>query len=143
MTSAEIEPLKRRFNESNFVAKSLLLLRGLLAEGIIKFALQRKRWRVDYGFDRSRTVLAVPYRAKDYPAPRAEFSHPDVTMVFTCLSYYYAGLSDDQLRICFETLLQSDCPKDEYASWVCEIPGLPENFRHLTGVNKLAFAVPL
>ena len=44
--------------------KSLLLLRGLLAHGVLTYVLGRLRWRVDYGLDPSRSLLAVPYRAK-------------------------------------------------------------------------------
>ena len=46
--------------------KGILLLRGLLAdgEGILGYVLKERRWRVDYGLDPSRTLLAVPYRAK-------------------------------------------------------------------------------
>ena len=44
----------------------ILLLRGLLVEGegILGNVLAERRWRVDYGLDPSRTLLAVPYRAK-------------------------------------------------------------------------------
>ena len=44
----------------------ILLLRGLLmdGEGILGYLLKERRWRVDYGLDPSRTLLAVPYRAK-------------------------------------------------------------------------------
>ena len=44
----------------------ILLLRGLLVdgEGILAYVLKERRWRVDYGLDPSRTLLAVPYRAK-------------------------------------------------------------------------------
>ena len=44
----------------------ILLLRGLLmdGEGILGYVLKERRWRVDYGLDSSRTLLAVPYRAK-------------------------------------------------------------------------------
>ena len=44
----------------------ILLLRGLLVDGdgILSYVLRERRWRVDYGFDPSRTLLAVPYRAK-------------------------------------------------------------------------------
>jgi hypothetical protein len=47
----------------------ILLLRGLLAngEGILGYVLKQRRWRVDYGLDLSRTLLAVPYRAKVCP----------------------------------------------------------------------------
>ena len=46
--------------------KGILLLRGLLmdGEGILDYVLKERRWRVDYGLDPSRTLLAVPYRAK-------------------------------------------------------------------------------
>jgi hypothetical protein len=46
--------------------KGILLLRGLLmdADGILGYVLKERRWRVDYGLDPSRTLLAVPYRAK-------------------------------------------------------------------------------
>jgi hypothetical protein len=44
----------------------ILVLRGLLmgSEGILGYVLKERRWRVDYGLDPSRTLLAVPYRAK-------------------------------------------------------------------------------
>ena len=46
--------------------KGILLLHGLLMdrEGILGYVLKERRWRVDYGLDPSRTLLAVPYRAK-------------------------------------------------------------------------------
>ena len=44
--------------------KGILLLRGLLAYGILIFVLGQQRWRVDYGLDLKRSLLAVPYRAK-------------------------------------------------------------------------------
>ena len=48
----------------------ILLLRGLLVEGegILGYVLKERRWRVDYGLDPSRTLLAVPYRAKVSPS---------------------------------------------------------------------------
>jgi len=46
--------------------KGILLLRGLLMDndGILGYVLKERRWRVDYGLHPSRTLLAVPYRAK-------------------------------------------------------------------------------
>ena len=88
--------------------KIVLLLRGLIAGGVVASALQHKRWRVQYGLDLTRIALTVPYRAKDSPDARTEFSHPDATIVLTCLSYYYGGLSDIQLRIAFEKLSGCD-----------------------------------
>ena len=51
------------------VWNGILLLRGLLVdgEGILGYVLKERRWRVDYGLDHSRTLLAVPYRAKVSP----------------------------------------------------------------------------
>ncbi|KAL3419433.1 hypothetical protein PVAG01_09655 [Phlyctema vagabunda] len=122
-------------SDSESMKKRVLLLKGLFAYGILKFAFGRKRWRVNYGLDPSRTMLAVPYHAKDNPAARAEFSHPDATIVLTCLSYYYGGLSDEQIHASFEALLQSDQAQEEYERWVRDAPALPSHFRRLTGVN--------
>ena len=94
--------------------KTLLHFRGVLGLGILQYALQKKRWRVDYGHDQTRTLLAVPYRAKDVPTLRADFGHPDIAVILTCLSYYYRGLKDDQLDLCFDLLFKLDNPSLEY-----------------------------
>ena len=94
--------------------RHLLLLRGLLGCGILRFVLEKKRWRVDYGLDLSRTLLAVPYRAKDVPTLRADFGHPDVAIALSCLSYYYGGLSDEKVILCFQLLFKLDNPSLEY-----------------------------
>lgn len=117
------------------VKKSLLLLHGLIAGGILQFALQSKRWRVNYGLDLSRSMLAVPYRAKDIPSTRSEFSHPDVAIVLTCLSYYHGGLSDDQLFLSFKALGQTDHAQEEYVLWIHDAPMVPAEFRQLSGIN--------
>ncbi|QRW06904.1 kinase-like protein [Ceratobasidium sp. AG-Ba] len=113
----------------------LLLLRGLLACGIIAFALKDKHYRVDYGLHLSRSLLAVPYHAKDIPSLRAEFGHPDVAVVLTCLSYYNSGLTDSQLDTCFELLYKLDNPALEYEQWVSRNEATPPNLRQLSGVN--------
>lgn len=116
----------------------LLLLRGLLACGIFTFALSRKRWRVNYGLDGIRTpstALAVPFRAKDQPTLRSEFSHPDVVLVLTFLSYYYEGLDDEKLYMSFQHLLKSDQASPEYEEWVRSSLNLPTAFKSLRGVN--------
>ncbi|KAG2757812.1 hypothetical protein P692DRAFT_20789290 [Suillus brevipes Sb2] len=113
----------------------LLVLRGLLACGIFVYALKERRWRVDYGLTQKRTMLAVPFRAKDMPSLRAEFGHPDVAVILTCLSYYYGGLTLQQLKLCFELLLQQDNPALEYQSWVARLQYVPECLRHLNGIN--------
>ncbi|CAF3497814.1 unnamed protein product [Fusarium graminearum] len=115
----------------------LLLLRGLFASGVLAFAFVQKRWRVNYGLDPNRktgTKLAVPFRAKDNPTPRSEFSHPDVVIVLTCLSYYYGGLDDEALFTIFNLLVRSDDADQEYQEWV-KTTIMPNAFRHLQGVN--------
>ena len=80
-------------------------------------------------------MLAVPYRAKDTPATRAEFSHTDATMILTFLTYYYRGLSDAEMLANFRSLLRSDNVQEEYDCWTHGITKLPTKFKQLTGVN--------
>lgn len=128
----ESSPFWARFQNN------ILLLRGLFAGGILRFAFGQKRWRVNYGLDPARkptTRLAVPYRAKDNPSPRSEFSHPDVVICLTCLSYYYGGLSDEELTLSLQLLLRSDQADSEYREWVATSGDLPESFRHSKSIN--------
>lgn len=138
LSDAQIDAME----DSTFWTQSMigpsLLLRGLLAGGILAFVFARKRWRVNYGLTTTRipqTRLAVPYRAKDNPSPRSEFSHPDVVIALTCLAYYYGGLGDDDLFNIFTRLLKSDQADSVYAEWVQDCPDLPSSFRTLVGVN--------
>ncbi|KAI0818346.1 hypothetical protein GGR55DRAFT_694556 [Xylaria sp. FL0064] len=115
----------------------LLLLRGILAGGILTFVLS-KRWRVNYGLATPRTPptkLAVPYRAKGNPTPRSEFSHPDVVIALTCLTYYYGGLGNDDLFIALGHLVESDQATIEYDAWIKDAPHMPAAFRQLDGIN--------
>ena len=123
---------------------SLLLLRGLFAHNILLFALTQRRWQVDYGLDPNyppRTMLAIPYRAKDVPAETAEFGHPDMTIILTCLSYYYGGLTGEELRTSFELLLQEHDPSAEYARWLegYNTASVPDALQKLSGVNIRSF----
>ncbi|CAE6439124.1 unnamed protein product [Rhizoctonia solani] len=115
--------------------KGLLLVRGLLASGALIFALKHKYYRIDYGLDLSRSLLAVPYRAKDIPSLRAEFGHPDVAIVLTCLSYYYHGLTQDDLDLCFKHLFKLDNPSLEYEQWAKRNKEIPDDLKQLNGVN--------
>ncbi|KAG1750324.1 uncharacterized protein EDB91DRAFT_1234945 [Suillus paluster] len=126
--------VEERYRDTT-VWPGLLVLRGLLACGILVYALKERRWRVDYGLAPKRTMLAVPFRAKDMPSLRAEFGHPDIAVTLTCLSYYYAGLTLQQLMLCFELLLKQDNPALEYESWVLGLQSVPESLRHLSGIN--------
>ncbi|PBL01428.1 hypothetical protein ARMGADRAFT_1059170 [Armillaria gallica] len=113
----------------------LLMLRGLFAHGILHYVLSSRRWRVDYGLDLSRSLLAVPYRAKDVPSLLAEFGHPDVAISLTCLSYYYSGLTEGQLETCFQLLFKQDDPLSEYETWIKISRSIPAQLHHLSGVN--------
>lgn len=133
---AQVETNAAFFND--VFRSPLLLVRGLIAGRVLLFALRQKRWRVNYGLDETRrpsTRLAVPYRAKDSPSTRAEFSHPDVVIILTCLSYYYEGLSDDLLIAAFTHLMKSDQAETEYNEWVSGASGLPTAFHRLSGIN--------
>lgn len=121
---------------SDSVRPTLLLLRGLIAGSVLTFAFTQKRWRVNYGLAPGRkpaTRLAVPYQAKDQPSARSEFSHPDVVIILACLSYYYSGLTDEDLFLSFDQLLRSDQAEIEYALWVTD--QMPKKFQTLAGVN--------
>ncbi|KAF2158953.1 hypothetical protein M409DRAFT_71367 [Zasmidium cellare ATCC 36951] len=124
------------FTES--IRPTLFLLRGLLARGVLGFVFGRKRWRVNYGLDTSRTPptrLAVPYRAKDMPTSRSEFSHPNVVILLTLLCYYYGGLTDDHLFASFAHLLDTNQRDVEFQTWIQGAPKLPPTFRQLEGIN--------
>ncbi|KAL4077977.1 hypothetical protein J3A83DRAFT_4476280 [Scleroderma citrinum] len=139
ITKVDVDPydvqMVQDYSKAASTRTRILHLRGLLACGILSFALTERRWRVGFGLAPSRTMLAVPYRAKDVPAPRAEFGHPDVAVVLTCLSYYYQGLDEHQLKSCFEQLLQLDNPHLEYELWVRDWPTAPEYLRQVSGIN--------
>ncbi|KAF8962069.1 hypothetical protein BDZ97DRAFT_1759482 [Flammula alnicola] len=124
------------FYKNSGLWKGLLLIRGLLAHGILIYVLSQRRWRVDYGLDLKRSLLAVPYRAKDVPSLRSDFGHPDVAICLTCLSYYYGGLTTSQVQECFELLIKLDNPPLEYEKWVKRgRRSIPDFLRQLIGVN--------
>ncbi|KAF5335871.1 hypothetical protein D9758_017237 [Tetrapyrgos nigripes] len=131
VSAAEVRLLSQ-YCQGSSSWNGLLLLRGLIAYGVLAYTLNERRWRVDYGLDEHRTLLAVPYRAKDVPSLRAEFGHPDVAISLTCLSYYYRGLTEGQLDTCFEMLMKSDNPNLEYERWARNVPEVP---RTVNGIN--------
>ncbi|EXJ68848.1 uncharacterized protein A1O5_07780 [Cladophialophora psammophila CBS 110553] len=141
LTANEVDQVESQYPGgfwTESTSKTLLLFRGLIGGGVLAFAFGQKRWRVNYGLDATRnprTRLAVPYRAKDSPTPRSEFSHPDVVIILTLLSHYYSGLGDDDLFLAFGHLLKSDQADIEYQVWVKDAPSLPPAFRQLAGVN--------
>jgi len=122
--------------EDPHVKETLLILRGMLSHDILLHGLKDKRWRVEYGLDLRRSHLAVPYRAKDFPSPRSEFGHPDVTILLTCLSYYYGGLDDGMLRQVLMGLLRSATPDLTYTEWIKSCGNqVPKELQTIYGIN--------
>ena len=114
---------------------NLLLLRGLFASDILLFVFGAKRWRVNYGLDANRTPgtrLAVPYRAKDSPSLRSEFSQPDVVISLTCLSYYYGGLTNEDLTLALEHLYRTDQADVEYELRLTDSPRASKDWQAST-----------
>lgn len=139
LSAEEIEKVEGSSFWSESTMQPLLLLRGLIAGGLLAFTFGSKRWRVNYGLDSNRcppTKTAVPYKSKDSPSFRSEFSHPDVVIILTCLSYYYEGLSDECLFEAFEHVLKSEQATIQYDEWVAYASqDLSTNFRYLSGVS--------
>jgi hypothetical protein len=139
LTADEINAVEHGKFWTDATKHPMLLLRGLLAGGILGFLLESKRWRVNFGLDFDRvpaTKLAVPFRFKDGPAARSEFSHPDVLLSLTQMSYYYGGLDDSALFDTFHHLLNSNQAVIQYGDWVKTASSrLPNTFRQLSGVS--------
>ena len=127
--------MKEFFANEQTTMQKLLLIKGLIAHGILLFILRSKRWSVNYGLHPTRCLSAVLYRAKGVPASNAEFGHPDVSIALTCLTYYYSGLTDPQIRKCFELLQKSDDPSQEYSTWTSRCTQMPESLRTWGAVN--------
>lgn len=67
---------------------------------------------------------------------RSEFGHPDIVISLTCLTYYYGGLTCDQVKDCFDIVNKLDNPSLEYESWVKRGgDGVPLAIHQLIGVN--------
>lgn len=58
-----------------------------------------------------------------------------MVIILISLSYYYGGLTDDDLFLGFSHLIKSDQADIEYQTWVKDAPNLPPTFRNLVGVN--------
>ena len=144
------------FKEKCHLMDVVYHLRGLFVHRILLSTL-KKRWNVQYGLHPTRDPIAVPYQvskaspvettstypgclqdaymmeAKGIPSPTAEWGHPDVAIILTCLSFYYEGLSIAQFKQAFEHLAKSDEPSIEYSLWVAE--GVPESLRNYSAIN--------
>ncbi|GAO13103.1 hypothetical protein UVI_02024620 [Ustilaginoidea virens] len=134
-TCREIENGMAKWNST--MRKAFYLARGLLACEVLSTAL-RHRWRVNYGVDKNRNPkldIAVPFRAKDAPSLRSEYSYADTVITKTCLSYYYQGLEYEDFFLALVELFKSEQSEPEYEAWVRSTEGLHADFRHIQGVN--------
>ncbi|KAL5336549.1 hypothetical protein BJX70DRAFT_400495 [Aspergillus crustosus] len=122
------------FPDTPKARKIVYLLRGLLVHGILILCL-KKRWNVQYGLHRYRDPIAVPFHAKGVPSDQAEWGHPDVAILFTCLAFYYEGLGQQQLKRSLEAVLKSDHPATEYDRWTHTSATLPDALRHWNAIS--------
>ncbi|KAF7513901.1 hypothetical protein GJ744_006515 [Endocarpon pusillum] len=128
------EHIRGIFPDKRAARQAIYLLRGLLVHRILLLTL-KKRWNVQYGLQPSRDPIAVPFHAKGVPSEQAEWGHPDVAILFTCLAFYYGGLKFAQLRQSLEHLLKSDDPSSEYDRWNHSSKTLPDPLREWNVIN--------
>ncbi|KAK9425871.1 hypothetical protein SUNI508_12849 [Seiridium unicorne] len=124
----------RHFADRESAYKSLLLVRGLLRHKVLLSCL-KKRWNVQFGLHPNRDPIAVPYEAKGVPHEQSEFGHPDASIAFTCLSFYYGGVTMPQFREAVQRLLGSDDPATEYDRWTGDCRNLAWPLRQWNAVN--------
>ncbi|KAK6539145.1 hypothetical protein TWF694_009389 [Orbilia ellipsospora] len=128
------EDIRSLFRHQATMLKNIYHLRGLFVHRILLLAL-KKRWNVQYGLHPTRDPVAVPYHAKGVPSEQAEWGHPDVAILFTCLSFYYHGLSIEQLGQSLRFILQSDDPASEYERFTHSSDTLPGSLREWNAIN--------
>jgi len=130
-----LERAAHLFGNPSIARDVLLLIRGLLFHRILVLCLS-KRWNVQYGLHLTRAPVAVPYEAKGKPSEEAEYGHPDVAILLTCLSFYYAGLTVEQFVEGLDNILHhSEDPAAQYEQWVSTCSTLPKPLRHWNVVN--------
>jgi hypothetical protein len=134
LDSKLIEQVLLFYADPGLAFKNILLVRGLLLNRILLMCL-KKRWNVQYGLHPKRVPVAVPFEAKGVPSEYAEFGHPDVAILFTCLAFYYSGLTLAQFREGLQQVLNSDNPAAEYDMWVVGSDALPEALHHWNVIN--------
>jgi hypothetical protein len=116
------------------VRQTVYLVRGLLVNRILVMTL-KKRWNVQYGLRPNSDPVAVPYHAKGVPSEQSEWGHPDVAILFTCLTFYYDGIGESQLRLALARVLKSDDPSTDYDKWVQASDNFPASVRAWNTIN--------
>ncbi|CAF4113732.1 unnamed protein product [Rotaria sp. Silwood2] len=137
--NSSVDALINRFPSNDI--QLFLIIRGLLSAEVLLVAL-KKRYRVHYGVNLHSSfnrLMAVPFRAKDVPAERTEFGHPDTALVLTQLSYYYSGLNDSQMLQCFDRLSKEERePESIYAEWISheDENDIPQSIKQWKGIYR-------
>lgn len=126
--------VKSIFPDNPALKQNLFHVRGLLVHRILLLAL-KKRWHVQYGLHPERDPIAVPFYAKGIASDQAEWGHPDVAILLTCLAFYYDGLNGKQLYQSLEHVLKSDDPASIYDQWSINCPTLPDALREWNSIN--------
>lgn len=121
-TSIEKKFLSLFGKEHNNVIESIvLLIKAWLSHDILNHVMSR-RYRVEFGLDAEpgelpHNEIAIPFKGQDNPSARSEFSHPDVMIGLTILSYYYQGLHVDQLKKALLALKQHAKRDEQLEQW--------------------------
>ncbi|CAF3844141.1 unnamed protein product, partial [Rotaria sp. Silwood1] len=90
-----IELLKTKNQD---MLNSFLLVKAWLSHELL-YHVMSYRYRVEYGLSEKKgKEIAIPFRGKDLPSENSEFSHPDIMIGFTILSYLYRGLDLIQVK---------------------------------------------
>lgn len=122
------------FSDQESASKTLLLVRGLILNRILLFCMKR-RYNVQYGLHPARDPMAVPFEAKGVPSESSEFGHPDVAIILTTLSFYFAGLTPAQFRQSLSSVLKADDAASAYDRWIHGCDTLPAGLRHWNVIN--------
>ncbi|KAF1837673.1 hypothetical protein BDW02DRAFT_107422 [Decorospora gaudefroyi] len=122
------------FRDKQQLMRTVNLLRGLFVHRIL-IATLKKRWNVQYGLHPTRAPVAVPYLAKGVASPAAEWGHPDVAIILTCLSFYYQGLTVPQFQQAFTHLVKTDEPSVEYEKWFPKGFDIPRELDDYAAIN--------
>ncbi|KAF7931332.1 hypothetical protein BELL_0384g00070 [Botrytis elliptica] len=134
VTTGISKVVKGIFSDNPAMKRNLLNVRGLLVHRILLLAL-KKRWHVQYGLHPDRDPIAVPFHGKGVPSDQAEWGHPDVAILLTCLAFYYDGLNNKQLHQALEHVLKSDDPASIYDQWSMSCSVLPDTLRDWNSIN--------
>ncbi|KAF2838260.1 hypothetical protein M501DRAFT_1017279 [Patellaria atrata CBS 101060] len=129
-----VDGIRGLYPEKPELRKIIYLLRGLFVHRILLLCL-KKRWNVQYGIDPKRDPIAVPYNAKGIPSEQSEWGHPDVSILFSILAHYYAGMNIEEVRHSIELVSRSDDPSRIYESWITTCPQIPGSLRDWFSIN--------